>query len=93
MCVCVCARARVHACAHAHAHVHMRVSTAGRGEAPMSPLSGPMLFLIAENQPMAVPQSCRARACQGSETDFRGGKKASPKDGSLPSCRVLWKIR
>lgn len=59
----------------------------------MSPLSGPMLFLIAENQPMAVPQGCRAQACQGSETDFRGGKKASPKDGSLPSCRVLWKIR
>ena len=59
----------------------------------MSPLSGPMLFLIAENQPMAVPQSCRVWACQGSETDFRGGKKASPKDGSLPSCRVLWKIR
>lgn len=82
MCVCV----RVHGCAYG-----------GRAErgggAPMSLLSGPVLFLIAENQPMAVPQGCRVQACQGSETDFRGGKKAGPKDGSLLSCRVLWKIR
>lgn len=46
----------------------------GQGVPKSSP-SGPVLFLIAENRPVAVPQGCGAQACQGLENDFRGGKR------------------
>lgn len=41
------------------------------GGVPKSSLSGPILFLIAENRPVAVTQGYRAQICQGLETNFK----------------------
>lgn len=65
----------------------------GSGGDPRVLYQGQYYFLIAENRPAAVPQGYSAQACQGSETNFREGKKAGPKDCSLPSCHFVWKIR